>query len=504
MARFRTFWRLHYADVLLLTLVAALAAIIYAPLWHLGFWGDDWFLWGQGSRRCLLSLGLGPGARNLSQFTYVPLLGPSYRVDWLLFGDRFWLYNGGNFAWFLLVSCLAFLLLRILGHHRFWAAIAAVLVLCNPATVTVSGVCMTRHYLIGLAFALTSCCLLARWRRGGPNRWLFWAVLAYFLAILGKEVFAPLVVLVPFILAKEQRALAGRGFGLALAGYLILRRIFLGGFMGGYDTSYDPLVQLRTLTECFPRMAETLVYGGHVPGQVNLWAASIGAGVFLGCLLLPALAWRRPRASILVAVLLLVELATVLPTMAAPIIAYANDPLQCHGDRLVLPLTVTAWLLIAISLGTLEQRGGRVSGLCWRGLAVAMCAALFFLGARTKTTGWANEKPTWNQISFIWERLEAPNCFICPADWCASQIPELRQQQGGRVRAMVISPEQRPVWNTYACVYRLGKHGTIEATTDSAQAESWLDSYQAEFRRVLPYQWDMLHAQTPGKPQPAR
>jgi hypothetical protein len=488
--------------LLVLAFIAAIGCIAYAPLWGLAFWGDDWFLLSQGSGQGFISLALGKGARHLSQFTYVPLLGPSFRLDWLILGENFRWYNCGNLAWFVLTGCAAFALLRTLGSHRFWAAVGGVLVLCNPATLAVSGLCATRHYVFGLFFALCAASLFVAWLRGAGERLLILSAVLYFLAIMSKEVYSPLVIFVPLLAPAEKRFRALRAFGAAVLVYLVLRSIFLHGLVGGYDTSYHPATLLGTLGRGFPRIAETLVYGGHVPGKTHPVAASVGSVILILTLILPAIAWGKTWASLLTGLLLSIETLTVLPIMSAPLIAYANDPLHCHSDRLVMPLTVTAWLLLVAAVSTWEKRLGKAAVTGLRILGGAGCVALFFAGAMTKPAGWALEKPSWNQIAFVKEHLHQRNVFVSPPTWCLWGLPALRQQHGQQFPGTVVgNPEQRPDWTNIVRGYRLGPQGTIESTTEPTVADAWMEAYREEFKRVLPIQWNLIRARS-RQPQP--
>jgi hypothetical protein len=84
-------------------------------------------------------------------------------------------------------------------------------------------------------------------------------------------------------------------------------------------------------------------------------------------------------------------------------------------------------------------------------------------------------------------------------DWNVGNLSLMRQQQGAPVLGLVVSNptaghKERPDSGVRTRVYRLEPQRATQVTTDSTQAESWLESYQGDLRRRFPFFWEKAHS----------
>lgn len=219
------------------------------------FWlGDDPQVVVHASRYAPVEIVSDPDAwQELSGSNFTPLVTWSFDLDLQLAGPRPHFFYLHQLCALALCALLVWQLLRILEHRRGIALLGALLFLITPATSHVAGSLMTRHYLEGMAAALGAILL---WRLSeSDGSWLrpASAALLYLVAILGKEVF----LLLPLLLAAWSwtriplRSVAARlvPFGLALALYLVWRGWILGG-AGGYGGE-DRLAHLGRLARAW-------------------------------------------------------------------------------------------------------------------------------------------------------------------------------------------------------------------------------------------------------------
>lgn len=186
------------------------------------------------------------------------------------------------------------LLLVALGAVLFYAVLrqwlaplpaligAAALLLGKPTAHIGSGL-MHGHYATGFVFAMLSILGWARYLQGGRGYWLGVSALAYLLATTCKEVYVPLVVLLPFlpIGTPRQRLRTVLPFALMALAYVGWRYLLLGRLVGGYSQGvFDAGEALRQLLR-IPK----LMLGSKPAG--NLLAV-----VFLGLLCIAALRRR--------------------------------------------------------------------------------------------------------------------------------------------------------------------------------------------------------------------
>lgn len=172
--------------------------------------------------------------QRLSIASFTPLVIASYALNYHLFGfEPQWFYA----YQILLLGLLAtgiFLLVR--RWHSLTVAVWAALFFLLSGPAALSGhVLMTRHYVEGACWSLLSVLLLLSASKSNGNSRYWLAGTAYLASCLCKEVYIPLVLVVPFLIEgswrkKWQMSLP---FLCALIVYVPWRFWMLGNF-GGY------------------------------------------------------------------------------------------------------------------------------------------------------------------------------------------------------------------------------------------------------------------------------
>jgi len=193
---------------------------------------------------------------TLSTANYTPLVTMSFDVDLSLFGMN----AGAFYAHQLIALVICFALFAILLFRltaSWWGSLLATLtVIASPAAVLMARQLMLRHYVEGAVLAIAALLVWLRTRQSGPApeveredaRFLWLSALLYFVAMLAKEIYAPLPLLflaLEFRAKTSMRRLVAKLLPSAVAAiaYLLLRRRLLGSG-GGYgsiapETSLD-------------------------------------------------------------------------------------------------------------------------------------------------------------------------------------------------------------------------------------------------------------------------
>ena len=166
---------------------------------------------------------------------FTPWLTLEYWLDFHLFGFK----PVGFYAHHLISLWCAAVLTFILLYRRvgvFGAGAAALFFLAGSPVVVVSQQLMSRHYVTGLVFTLLAILFYLRARERESRPSLALAAVCYLVAMLNKEIFAPLP-LVLFFLDKatyKERLYAIAPFGFVAGGYIFWRSVMLGAIIGGY------------------------------------------------------------------------------------------------------------------------------------------------------------------------------------------------------------------------------------------------------------------------------
>lgn len=175
-------------------------------------------------------------ARGYSSANVAPWNLLFYDINLSLFGMN----TSGHYAHLLLIVVLgAILFYAVL---RQWlpplsAGVGAVALLLGKPTFHIAAGLMHGHYATGFAFSMLAILGWTRYLRGGKWQWIAFSVLAYLLATTCKEVYVPLVVILPFLPAGtlRQRIRGLLPFVLVAIFYTGWRYFILGAFVGGYS-----------------------------------------------------------------------------------------------------------------------------------------------------------------------------------------------------------------------------------------------------------------------------
>jgi len=183
----------------------------------------------------------------------VPFFTPWLTLDYWLDANLFGLVPRGFYLHHLIMiwatALMSYLLLRSpLGH--FWAGAASILFLAGGPSLIVAQQLMSRHYVTGLLFMLLA---LHFWLQARGRVWswqLGVAAACYLAAMLNKEVYAPLPLVLLFLGqgSLRQRLAALAPFALTALGFVLWRRAMLGTAMGGYGALTGPREWLGSLT----------------------------------------------------------------------------------------------------------------------------------------------------------------------------------------------------------------------------------------------------------------
>jgi hypothetical protein len=167
---------------------------------------------------------------------FTPLLFLSYDSDFAISGIRPFTFHVHQ-----LVACSAAVLSLFLVLRRWFgtlsSATGAFLFAAGIPFVTWARELMLRHYVEGFALAALSVWFFVESMRGRrPSLAQYLSAVSYFLAMVAKEVYVPLLGLL-FLLPEGRpipRARRLRPHAVALMVYLVWRRVMIGTFFGGY------------------------------------------------------------------------------------------------------------------------------------------------------------------------------------------------------------------------------------------------------------------------------
>lgn len=174
--------------------------------------------------------------QKLSNSNLTPWVTLSFDLDFFLFGlnpEFFYIHHIISLG---LVSVSCYFLLR-LWVNRNVALMGSALFLCgSPVTVVVQQL-MTRHYIEGLLFSILSLYFYIKFLRNNKKIFISISLVLYVLSISSKEIYVPLILLLPFISENKInfRLKAVFPFFIILLGYIFWRNYMLSSLIGGYS-----------------------------------------------------------------------------------------------------------------------------------------------------------------------------------------------------------------------------------------------------------------------------
>ena len=229
---------------------------------------------------------------------FTPWLTLDFWLDFQLFG----LNPAAFYAHHLITVWFSAVLTFILLYRHvgvFWGSAAALFFLIGAPVVVVSQQLMSRHYITGLVFAIFAILCFFRARERKNLSFLAMAAVFYLAAMLNKEIFAPLPLVLFFIdeVSLKERFYAIAPFGFVAGCYIFWRAVMLGKIIGGYGGnrllgSGNMITSIRSLMELFFGAG-----GAVIAGSILLLLAA-------GFLLVQEHKSRYPLVAAMVAILL--------------------------------------------------------------------------------------------------------------------------------------------------------------------------------------------------------
>ena len=207
---------------------------------------------------------------------FTPWLILDYWLDLRLFGLQPAMFIAHHLLVIWLAALLTFVLLyRYAG--AFWSNVAAMLFLLGSPVAIVSQQVMTRHYVTGLVFAILS---ILFWLRARESPMPFAPALSavfYLLAMLNKEIFAPLPLVLYFLQdgTLKSRFVAMFPLASSAAIFLLWRSAMLGKVIGGYaglDAAKDLPASFVILPQIFFGTGLSALAAGALLLPVAGWA----------------------------------------------------------------------------------------------------------------------------------------------------------------------------------------------------------------------------------------
>ncbi len=320
----------------------------------------------------------------------MPWMLISYEIDLALFGlnaSLFYLHHLLALA----AAAIALFFLLQLWVKRTPALFSAVLFLAGAPSLVVSQQLMTRHYVEGLIFSILSLYCFVSYLRGKRLILLAMSVVLYLLAVVSKEIYVPLAVLLLFIPESNLRRRITSAlpfFGIVIC-YALWRRAMLGSFGGGYVELADifTMTFLSRVASSFLSFP-TLLFG-------SVWPTLVAGYVVLLCFY-----YFHERVLPVVPVI-------VAGLILAPMIPLVVFPGIVVADRYLLLFWVALCFSVAIYgahlFRFLEAQHFRPAKI-----VTTLCCALalglsYFSGARVASTVVATGQQFDVHAAFIWE-----------------------------------------------------------------------------------------------------
>lgn len=308
-----------------------------------------------------------------------------YEINLALFGmEPRWHYA----HLIVVLAATAFATYRLV---RLWQApvaalLAAVLFLGGLPTLHVAQQLMTGHYATGLLLSVLSLHSFVLGVRQDRRGLVVLGAALYLLATTCKEVYVPLLLVLPVIPVGDLRArlTASLPFVVVAVLYTLWRYAVLGQLMGGYiATPIGPWEQLRQL------LSIPLLLAGWVRGD-GMAAYFLGRGAVypiagMVILALIALASYRKR-------LRWTLVCVSLPLILLPLLPLTGNPGINEADRYLFLAWWACSVLLATVVGSLRDTGGEyvIQCVCAIGL-VALLLSTQMLEHRRITPRLAKE-----------------------------------------------------------------------------------------------------------------
>ena len=371
--------------------------------------------------------------QQYSPANLTPWLLFSYQIDLSLFGIKPEFFYGHQLLALALLACALYRCLA-LWIARPYAYLASLLLLSSAPALVSAQQLMVRHYVEGGVFALLSLHGYVLYLRQARLPVLVASVACYVLAVSAKEVYVPLVLLLPLLPEADirQRWRAMLPFLLVVVAYALWRAYMLdsmaGGYVGGTAVpGSEFLVEVLASYASFPR----LIFG-------DAWPFVLVILVVLAASFLVA----QPRTLLLGITLVLLCLFPLAPLARFPGIVLA--------DRYLLVVVMVFGSLFVICVERLA-RLALAKNHRMLATAVMTCAAIVLAASswqgRTVTAAVRETAQEFDsQAAFIWERdaLTAfyPSNGVLPSYWFVVNLAAFKTAVMPDTTAPVAIPDE--------------------------------------------------------------
>jgi hypothetical protein len=249
--------------------------------------------------------------QELSANNFTPWVSLSFAVDWKLFAlNPFGFYLHQLFS----LSILSFVSYGLL---RLWltslpAFLGALLFSVSVPFAESAQQLMVRHYIEGMIFLLLSITFFVKTSSGRRPLLLTFSVVLYLFACAAKEIFVPMIVVLPLLQRGTIRERVFRllPFLAVSACYVLWRWYMLGRVSGGYGLQISP----TDVVFFFPKIANAL--GDGLGERLDIWRWLIGTSTLASCIVLLYHDRKAAFSICLVAIIVLLPLLPVLPIMS--------------------------------------------------------------------------------------------------------------------------------------------------------------------------------------------
>ncbi|MEZ5671052.1 MAG: hypothetical protein R3E08_01180, partial [Thiotrichaceae bacterium] len=274
--------------------------------------------------------------QDLMPYHLMPWVIASFGIDWQLFG-----LNPSGFYWhhfisFALMISIAYKVLRLFFPIWICGTVLIVFVVSLPSGYALQ-LLMVRHYIEGLGLSLLAYWFYIKALQTHRTRWAYLGSLFYLCATTAKEIYVPLVVVLPFLPIGnwQRRVKMLLPFMIVAFFYVVWRTYMLGidHLFAGYDSITAPPLNWERFLALPSVLLTTL--GWQTWGHTAL--------VILTLLLVGIWFWQSPKYT--TGYLIIWVLAVVLPLI--PVLSILS-PL--NSRYLLLP-----WFLVCIGLAGLLQ-----------------------------------------------------------------------------------------------------------------------------------------------------
>lgn len=227
--------------------LGAFPFFIYGPNLPIWWIGDDTQILKHVASQRFWEYFLVPSVwRELSPYNLTPWIDALYDLDLFLFGLSPTVFYLHHLLICALLTVTTYYFLR-LWLNRSWAFAASLIFVFSPCYANNVYFLMTRHYVEGLLWSLWASIFYIKALRDQRPVLAYWGALFYLIATLCKEIYVPLVLLLPVwpegdfggnrsgcIQVFRKRLFYFLPFVVIAGAYTLYRRWMLGNWIGGY------------------------------------------------------------------------------------------------------------------------------------------------------------------------------------------------------------------------------------------------------------------------------